>query len=275
MPTLPPEQPRLDELEPHRHRQVAQSFGADAERYDRTRQRYPEALIQRIVAGSPGPGVLDVGCGTGIAARQFQAAGATVLGVEPDQRMADFARRSGIEVEVATIEAWEPAGRTFDAVVAGQTWHWVDPVAGAAQAARVLQPGGRFAVFWHAFDPPAPVADAFAAACRRAMPDAPMNLQTMPKQSVDAYQVMLTKTADGLREAGGFGDPERWRFDWERAYTRAEWLDQLPTFGFLTRLAPDKLAEVLDEVGAAVDALGGSCTVRYSTVALSAVRTTA
>ncbi|MGW3626958.1 methyltransferase domain-containing protein [Streptomyces sp. NPDC000880] len=32
---------------------------------------------------------LDVGCGTGIAARQFQAVGCRVLGVEPDARMAD------------------------------------------------------------------------------------------------------------------------------------------------------------------------------------------
>jgi SAM-dependent methyltransferase len=29
-----------------------------------------------------GPDVLDVGCGTGIGARQFQAAGCTVLGAE-------------------------------------------------------------------------------------------------------------------------------------------------------------------------------------------------
>ncbi|MGH3188727.1 MAG: class I SAM-dependent methyltransferase [Streptosporangiaceae bacterium] len=52
----------------------------------------------------PGPDVLDVGCGTGIEARQFQAAGCTVLGVEPDTRMAEFARRSGIEAKVATFE---------------------------------------------------------------------------------------------------------------------------------------------------------------------------
>src|SRR5918999_3383058 len=100
--------------EPHRHRQAAESFGADAERYDRTRPRYPDALVQRIIAASPGSDVLDVGCGTGIAARQFQAAGATVLGVDVDARMADFARQRGLEVEVATFESWDHAGRFFD-----------------------------------------------------------------------------------------------------------------------------------------------------------------
>ncbi len=43
-----------------------------------------------------------------------------MLGVEPDSRMADFARPSGVEVDVATFEAWDLAGRTFDAVIAGQ-----------------------------------------------------------------------------------------------------------------------------------------------------------
>jgi SAM-dependent methyltransferase len=64
--------------------------------------------VERIVAASPGPDVLDVGCGTGIAARQFQAAGCRVLGVDPDARMADLTRQSGIEVEEAKFEAWDP-----------------------------------------------------------------------------------------------------------------------------------------------------------------------
>ena len=96
--------------EAHQHRQVAESFGSDAERYDRTRPSYPGALVERIVASSPGREVLDVGCGTGIAARQFQAAGCRVLGVDPDARMAGLARQGGLEAEVATFEAWDPAG---------------------------------------------------------------------------------------------------------------------------------------------------------------------
>src|SRR5205085_1744530 len=118
----------------------AESFGSDVERYDRTRPGYPDALVERVVAATPAPDVVDVGCGTGIEARQFQAAGCRVLGVEPDPRMADFARRSGVEVEVATFEAWDPGDRMFDAVIPGQAWHWVDPVAGAAKAAQVLRP---------------------------------------------------------------------------------------------------------------------------------------
>ena len=270
MPTIPPgSRPEL-----HQHRQIAESFGNDAERYDRTRPRYPQALVDRIVAASPGPDVLDVGCGTGTEARQFQAAGCAVLGVEPDERMAAFARRTGVMVEVATLEAWDPAGRAFDAVVAGTAWHWVDPVAGAAKAAQVLRPGGRLAPFHHVFQPPPELTDALATVYRRVAPESAFNLGNSPtRPALELYQPLFAKIASGITGAGGFTPPEQWRFDWEQSYSRDEWLDQLPTHGALTQLSPDKLAEVLEGVGAAIDVMGGSFTMPYTTVTVTAVRT--
>jgi SAM-dependent methyltransferase len=270
--SIPPEPAHPVRLESHQHRQIAESFGIDPERYDRTRPRYPDALVDRIVTASPGRDVLDVGCGTGIAARQFQAAGCRVLGVEPDGRMADFARRTGIEIEVATFENWDPAGRMFDAVAAGQAWHWVDPVAGAAKAAGVLRPGGRLATFWHVFDPPPEVAEAVAAVYQRLVPDSPFNLQTGPAQADRNAMLFTAKAADGMRTAGGFGDPQQWRYDWERSYTRDEWLDQLATSGAITRLPPAKLTEVLEAVGVALGTLATSITVHLTTVAVMAAR---
>jgi SAM-dependent methyltransferase len=255
---------------------MAESFGIDPERYDRTRPRYPQALVDRILSSSPGPDVLDVGAGTGIDARQFQAAGALVLGIDPDARMADFARRTGVEVEVATIEAWDPAGRDFDAVVAGQAWHWVDPAAGAAKAAQVLRPGGRLAVFWNVGQPPPEAAEAFAAVHDRVLPGSlASGAYRRATSALDVYSPILTKTADGMRAAGAFGDPRQWRYDWGRSYTRDEWLDVLPTQGLYTQLPPDTLAELLAGVGAAVDAVGGSFTMAYTTVAVTAARAAA
>ncbi|MFF0247163.1 class I SAM-dependent methyltransferase [Streptosporangium sandarakinum] len=271
MPILPREQPEPPLAEPRKSRQMAESFGVDAQRYDQARPGYPDALVARIVAGSPGPDVLDVGCGTGIAARQFQAAGCAVLGVEPDARMADLARARGLRVEVATFEAWRPTGRTFDAVIAAQSWHWVDPVAGAAKAARVLRPGGRLAIFGHVYEPPAEVAEPFAAAYRRAAPDSPLNGQPA-RRPLGLYQAAYAKFADQIRETGQFHDPEQWRFDWERSYTRDQWLDLLPTTGGLTRLRPDQLAGILGAVGEAIDSLGGRFTMNYTTLAATAVR---
>jgi SAM-dependent methyltransferase len=271
MPTVPPAPSRPSENEPHRHREVAESFGVDPERYDRTRPPYPDALIEAVVTAAPGSGLLDVGTGTGIAARQFRSAGCRVSGVEPDARMAGLARRDGIDVDVAAFETWDPAGRTFDAVVSGQAWHWIDPVAGAAKAARVLRPGGLLAVFWHALQLPPEVARAFAEAYQRAVPDSPFTFRPTDR-AVDGYLSMCARAADGIRSVDGFGAPARRRFDWERTYTRDEWLDQLPTQGTLTRVTPEQRDAVLQDVGAAVDALGGSFTGTYATVAVVATR---
>lgn len=274
---------------------MAESFGVDAQRYDRARPGYPAALVTRIIAKTPGPDavdadpavlgtstgtgigtgtgtdVLDVGCGTGIAARQFQAAGCTVLGVEPDARMATFARSRGLNVEVATFETWQPAGRTFDAVVAAQSWHWVDPSTGATKAAQVLRPGGRLAIFGHAYEPPAEVAEPFAAAYRRAAPDSPFS--SGPARRPPAlYRAAYAKVAETIDATGHFDATEQWRFDWEQSYTRDQWLALLPTTGGLTQLRPDQLTGILNAVGDAIDSLGGRFTMNYTTLATTAVR---
>ena len=92
---------------------------------------------------------LDVGCGTGKVARALMGRGLPVLGVEPDGRMAEVARRHQVPVEVASFESWEPAGRTYDLLTAGHSWHWVDPAIGLAKAASVVVPGGTVALFWN------------------------------------------------------------------------------------------------------------------------------
>jgi SAM-dependent methyltransferase len=174
---------------------------------------------------------------------------------------------------VATFEAWDPAGRVFDAVASGQAWHWVDPVAGAAKAAEALRPGGRLATFWNAGHPSPDMAEAFSAFYRRVMPDSLVARQ-WPAGS-DGYSVLCTRAADGIREVGAFSEPEQWRLDWERSYTRDEWLDQVPTTGAHTQLPPAKLEEVLAGIGAAIDAFGGSFTMHYATVVVTATRTDA
>jgi SAM-dependent methyltransferase len=252
---------------------MAESFGIDPERYDRNRPPYPNAMIERIVAASPGGDFLDVGCGTGIEGRQFLAAGCTVLGVEADPRMAEFARGTGLQVEVTTFEEWDPAGRTFDAIVSGTAWHWIDPVAGAAKAAQVLRPGGVLAPFGHVYQLPTTVADALAAVYRRVAPDSPINFTGRSVGStLDGYQALYARAADGIREAGGFSEPQLWRYDWECSYRRDELLDLVSTSGGLTSLPPDRPTQVLAAVNAAVEQLGGAVTLQYATWGLIAPR---
>lgn len=270
--TLPSDSTQGAGLSPaHTQRAVAEGFGADAGKYDRARPEYPAELVQRIVAASPGPDLLDVGCGTGISSRLFRTAGCRVLGLDPDARMAELAAQSGIDTEIATFEDWDPAGRTFDVVVSAQAWHWVDPVAGAAKAAQVLRPKGRLAVFWNASDPPQRLRQAFAEIFRRILPESPFGA-FWTKPALETYRSGRARAADAIRQTGGFSEPEEWLDSWQQPYTRAEWLDLLPTTGGFTRNPSEVQQQLLDGLGAAVDEAGGSFMMSFTTVTATAVR---
>ncbi|MFS8101714.1 class I SAM-dependent methyltransferase [Lentzea alba] len=264
-PSTPPVDKEAAEL-------LASSFGAEAARYDRTRPSYPDALIERIVTTSPGPRVVEVGCGTGVLSRQLRAAGCEVLGVEHDERMAEFARGTGLTVEVSKFETWDPAVREFDAVVAGQSWHWVDSDQGIRQAARVLRPGGVFVALWHVFAPPDPIAEAFADSYQRLAPETPFRVGHGREEALASYRAGCVQTADAFVGSGSFANPDQWSAHWDHIYTTAEYLDLISTMSPIALLKPDQLAELFADVGAAIDALGGSFTSHYETLAVAVTR---
>ena len=81
---------------------------------------------------------------------------------------------------------------------------------------------------------------------------------------------MCDKAAAGLGQTGEFNEPERWQFDWDRPYTRDEWLDQVPTFGGHSQIRPAELERLLAGIGQAIDAVGGSFTMGYATLVITA-----
>ena len=116
----------------HADRGRAEAFGLAADAYDRYRPRYPLPLIRELIKGSH-LRALDVGAGTGIASVQMMEAGADVLAVEPDPRMARVAADNGVPVEQATFEDWKPSGRSFDLVVFAQSFSLGAATSGARQ----------------------------------------------------------------------------------------------------------------------------------------------
>lgn len=251
----------MDEHEQRR----AGSFGEDAAAYDRARPSYPAALLDDLLRGREpaSTGVLDVGCGTGKAARLFAERGCRVLGVEPDARMARIARGHGLDVEVSPFESWDPAGRTFDIVVSAQAWHWVDQEVGSRAAAAVLVPGGRLAVFWNMLEHEPSLREAL--------------------QAVYAgFPEIRDPVALGLRSdrvsipsidaSGSFGPQEVLVHEWSITHTRDEWLDQLPTHSDHRMLPVGRLALLLAAVGDVIDGRGSSLTIRYETICWTAER---
>ncbi|RJQ78506.1 class I SAM-dependent methyltransferase [Pseudonocardiaceae bacterium YIM PH 21723] len=128
----------------------AQSFGEQAQRYQRMRPGYPAALIHRVLPG-PHLRIADVGAGTGKLSAVLSAMGHTVTAVEPDDRMrAAFAdHHPAIELRAGVAEELPLPDGTVDAVLFGQSWHWADPGPATREACRVLTARGRLSMLWN------------------------------------------------------------------------------------------------------------------------------
>jgi SAM-dependent methyltransferase len=252
----------------HEQARRARSFGDAAESYDRARPDYPPAVAAELGA-RPGLAVLDVGCGTGKAARLFAAQGCAVLGVEPDTRMADVARQSGIPVEVSSFEEWDDDGRRFPLIVSGQAWHWIDPERGTARAAALLAPGGRLAPFWnYRRQLPADVRAAFAPSYERHARElldgsVARGVGSTGRRAIDAHVA-------ALRHSGAFAEPAVRHYPWTRTYDAASWRDLVGTQSDHRLLGEERLERLLAEIHDVVERFGGRLEVHYDTVVVDA-----
>ncbi|MBI4617405.1 MAG: methyltransferase domain-containing protein [Planctomycetes bacterium] len=130
-------------------------WGLTAADYGRFRIGFPDSLYDRLVAtgvGLPGQRILDLGTGTGAMARAFARRGCVATGLDRSAAIlaegARLAREEGLLVRWVAGRAEEPglASASFDAVVAGQCWHWFDRPRAAQEGMRLLVPAGRLAI---------------------------------------------------------------------------------------------------------------------------------
>jgi ubiquinone/menaquinone biosynthesis C-methylase UbiE len=122
-----------------------------ADIYDRYRPSPPAAVLDilEFLIGRPPRLVVDLGCGTGLSTRVWASRAAEVVGVEPNPRMLEQAQARTSEPNVRYVQAYATETRiaadSADLVTAWQAFHWMEPQAALAEAARILRHGGAFA----------------------------------------------------------------------------------------------------------------------------------
>jgi SAM-dependent methyltransferase len=249
-------------------------FDQQAERYDRCRPRYPDAVIDALLGPEPaGLKVLDVGCGTGIASRPMAARGCEVLGVELAPRMAEIARSHGIDVEISAFEDWDAAGRSFDRVASAQAWHWLDLLVATAKAASLLRPRGSLCLIYNGGAHPDDLADALEEVYSTVVPAGTHRLFRGygANRSTDV-RAGLTPVRHAIASVPDFGPATEQWFPWTRRYQGDEWLDLLLSYSEYAALEPPLRRRLLDAVGATIDEHGGSFVMNFETVLITSAR---
>jgi len=126
---------------------------AAADSYDvftpASNRRLIEAIV-RLGAFKAGSRVADLGCGSGVFSDLLQQEGCVVTGLDISPKLIALGRQKFPQVEFVEgdVEHLPFAENSLDGVVlSGLVHHLPDPSRCAAEAFRVLRPGGRFVAF--------------------------------------------------------------------------------------------------------------------------------
>ncbi len=129
-------------------------FDQAASHYDAARPSYPAALFDELESRTGSLArrlVLDWGAGTGIASRQLAERGAAVVSLDIGEQMLRraLARAPQSACVLADGNRMPVRSGSVDLTTFAQSWHWFDRELAAAEAARVLRPGGFWAAWWN------------------------------------------------------------------------------------------------------------------------------
>jgi SAM-dependent methyltransferase len=218
-------------------------FGRTADDYATHRAGFPDALFDRLAAlgvRMQGAAVLDLGTGTGTLARGFARRGARVTGLDRAAPLLEEARkldeRAGVAIEYRIGRAEETGlpDASFDIVAAGQCWHWFDRPRAAAEAMRLLRPGGRL-IHAHLDWLPLPGSVPHATEA--------LILEHNPRWSAANGTGLHGGNLADLSLAG-FRDIETFSFDLAIAYTHEGWRGRIrASAGIGASLAEEQIAQ--------------------------------
>jgi SAM-dependent methyltransferase len=268
--------------QPPAHEARRLSFGAIAEQYDRHRPSYPSQLVEDVIAyagAHAGDRALEVGPGTGKATLPFAARGLQITAVEPDDAMAELARRrlaeAGLDAQILSADfetAFDQAGlpeQAFKLLFSATAWHWVTPARRNQLAARALVSGGALAPFWNRPDwstnPLCAQLEAVYTDIQAefgAMPSGPMNPLGQPAEIRVASDWLEAEFADQT----GFTDIEVRTYPTPVTYTTEEYLALIGTHSDHHLLSAESRDPLFERIAHVIDAAGGSFELTYETL---------
>ena len=132
-------------------------FGDRVKEYVKFRPGYPVEIVTLLADKcglTPQWRIADIGSGPGNLTRIFLQNGNSVIGVEPNLEMRQAAERLlGSErlfrsVD-GTAEATTLESGSVELMVAGQAFHWFDPIQARVECRRILVPTGWAALIWN------------------------------------------------------------------------------------------------------------------------------
>ena len=145
-----------------------------AEAYEQGRPDYPDAALD-LVPVADSAAVLDLAAGTGKLTRVLARRYRRVVAVEPLAEMRAIVAREAPAAEALNgrAEAIPLADAEVDAVFVAQAIHWFATDLAITEIARVLRPGGVFAIVRNelADEAAAPVPEAYRERLRTSFPD--------------------------------------------------------------------------------------------------------
>jgi SAM-dependent methyltransferase len=242
------------------------AFGGDPAGYDRARPGYPPEvyrLLRERCGLRPGTRTFEVGPGTGQATRELLRLGAhPLVAVEPDERLAGYLAAAlgtaagGLDVKVTAFEdAGLPEG-WFDLGVAATVFHWLDQGPMLRKAARLLRPGGWWAMWWNLFGDPSR-RDQFHEATQDLLANLDWGPSAGPRGRPPFALDVEERLAD-LAATGEFDDVAGEVIRWSATFDTEQVRGLYATFSPISRLGPAERQRLLEDLGRiAEDQFGG------------------